>query len=202
MKKLFLAIAAHEGLEETAPQIIKKLRINADQRGLEVRWTAAENYHVTLVFLGRTADEKIPEIESLVEDVAQRFAPFQLKISDIGAFPDEFNSRVLWFGVQNSKSLRFLQEELSQNLKDKNYPLESREYSPHLTIARLRNPHKTKDMMSPFVRKKIAKIDVTEIVLYESLGTAPYPVYKALRKFRLTGTPKEETNDWTSQEAD
>jgi len=197
MKRLFLAIAAQQGLEETGQQIIKKLKINADQKKLDVRWVPMSNYHVTLVFLGETASEKIPEIETLMSEVSSRIAPFDLKISNVGAFPDEFSSRVLWFGVQNSKSLRYLQSELSSQFHEKNYLLEDRAYSPHLTIARLRNPHKTKDLISPFVRKNIAKIPITEIVLYESVGRAPFPVYKALKKFLLCGTePKEVSEDY------
>ncbi|MBS1971274.1 MAG: RNA 2',3'-cyclic phosphodiesterase [Bdellovibrionales bacterium] len=189
MKKLFLAIATQEGLEPSGPQIIKKLRMNADQRDLDIRWVPLENYHVTLVFLGNTPEDKLPEIEAIMHESASATSPFQLKISDIGAFPDEFSSRVLWFGVQNSRTLRALQDNLSQKFRDHHYRLEDRAYSPHLTIARLRNPHKTKDMMSPFRRKKIGKVSVSEIVLYESVGSAPFPVYKPLLRVPLTGEP-------------
>lgn len=192
MKKLFIAIATQEGLEPSGSQIIKKLKINADQRQLDIRWVPAENYHVTLVFLGRTDESKLPDIETLMKQAAEEAAPFQLKISDVRAFPDEFSSRVLWFGVQNSKALRALQENLTLKLRDHNYPLEGRDYWPHLTIARLRNPHKTKDMTSPFTRKKIGKVSVQEIVLYESVGSAPFPVYKPLMRVPLTGKPSEE----------
>ena len=202
MKKLFLAIATHEGLVEAAAPIIKKMRANADQKQVEIRWVHHDNFHVTLVFLGKTSDDKLVEIETLIQDIAAQFAPFSLKIADVGAFPDEFSSRVLWFGVQNSKTLRSLQDHLSQKFKDQNYPMESREYSPHLTIGRLRNPHRTKDLTSPFVRKKIAKILVQEIVLYESVGIAPFPVYKILKKFPLTGEPQDEPTDETFSEAD
>lgn len=192
MKRLFLAIATHEGLEAPAHELVKKLRINAEQKKFEVRWVPPSHYHVTLVFLGNTQEAKIPEIEAGVEETSKTLAPFELKISGVGAFPDDFASRVLWFGVQNSKNLRFLQSELTEKLKDHIYRLEEREYSPHLTIARLRNPHKTKDLLSPFVRKSIAKIPVTEVVLYESIGEMPFPIYKALKRFPLLGAKAEE----------
>lgn len=198
MKKLFLAISTQEGLEPSGSQIIKKMRANADQRGLDIRWIPPSNYHVTVVFLGNTREEKLPEIESIMKEAAAECPPFLLKISDVGAFPDEFSSRVLWFGVQNSKTLRALQENLSHKFKDFLYNVESREYSPHLTIARLRNPHKTKDLMSPHVRKKIGKVSVTEIVLYESVGAMPFPVYKPLLRVPLTGTPVDNESSESS----
>lgn len=204
MKKLFLAITTQDGLEATAPQILKKLKAGADLREMDMRWVPLKNFHVTLIFLGRTHEERLPEIYELMKEVAAKTAPFTLKISDVGAFPDEFNSRVLWFGVQNSRALRGLHANLSEKFTAKSYPLEEREFSPHLTIGRLRNPHKTKDLVSPFVRKKIAKILVEEIVLYESVGTVPFPVYKPLEKVRLTAPPSEDedTNESSSSEAD
>lgn len=195
MKRLFLAIATHQGLEAAALPILKKLKIYADQRALEIRWTPASNYHVTLLFLGSIDENKVPEIETLTEEIAAQTPPFDLKISGVGAFPDEFSSRILWFGVQNSKALRFLHSELSEKLTEKHYYLEKNEYTPHLTIGRLRNPHKTKDMMSPFIRKSLAKIPVTEIILYESVGSVPFPVYKPLKSFSLRGSAKEEITD-------
>lgn len=203
MKKLFVAISTQEGLKPTAPQVIKKLKVHADLHGLDVRWTPMDNYHVTLVFLGNTREDKIPDIKRLLDESAAHRAPFQLKITDIGAFPDEFKSRVLWFGVQNSKALRALQEDLSQKLLGNHESADVSAYSPHLTIARLRNPHKTKDMVSPFTRKKIGKVSVSEIVLYESVGSVPYPVYKALYKVPLTGSLVDgETTDSSSSEVD
>lgn len=195
-KRLFIAIATHEGLEESASAIVKKMRINADQRGLEVRWVPADNYHVTLHFLGNTSVDKIPSLEASISAIAAKTAPFKLKISDVGAFPDESSSRVLWFGVQNSRSLRSLQAEIAATFVGGGNEREDREYSPHLTIARLRNPHRTKDLISPFVRKNLAKISVEEIVLYESVGSVPFPVYKALKTFRLTGQSETESEDF------
>lgn len=204
MRKLFLAIAAKEGLETISSQVVKKLKIHADQKGIEVRWVHIDNYHVTLVFLGNTPDEKIPEIETITENVAKNFAPFSLKVSDVGAFPDEFSSRVLWFGVQNSKALRSLQERLATELKHIRYKSEEQEFSPHLTIGRLRNPHRTKDMTSPFVRKKFAKIEIHEIVLYESLGSAPFQVYKPIKTFKLSGVrpPAEDSESNSTSDSE
>lgn len=191
MRKLFLAVAAAEGLDPVAAQIIKKMKINTDQRQIEVRWVPQGNFHVTLVFLGNVVDGKIPEIENIASEVAKHIAPFSLKIADVGGFPDEFSSRVLWFGVQNSKALRYLQETLSLSFKNNGYALDEREYSPHLTIGRLRNPQRVRDIISPFVRKKIAKIRITEFILYESAGSHPFPVYKPLTRFHLTGVAED-----------
>lgn len=154
---------------------------------MEARWTPAENFHVTLVFLGSTPDEKIPGLAEKIKEVADLHAPFKLKISGTGAFPDEFKTRVLWFGVQNSKSLRSLQEHLAEALNSR----EEAEYIPHMTFARLRNPGTTRDLQSPFIRKDLGKVDVTEVVLYESIIKTPYTFYKEVARIPLLGTAPE-----------
>jgi 2'-5' RNA ligase len=194
-KKLFVAIATHQGLEDSAAPIIKKLRINAEQKEIEIRWVPGKNYHVTLHFLGNIHLDTIPEIENTLAEIASETPPFKLKISDMGAFPDDSASRVVWFGVQNSKALRALQETLAERLAHVSYSREKHEFSPHLTVGRLRNPHRTKDLLSPFVRKSLAKISVSEIVLYESTGDAPFPVYKPLKLFQLEGIADAPDSD-------
>lgn len=188
MKKLFVAIACNKGIEDAVAPVLKKMRINADQKEMEARWAPAENFHVTLVFLGSTREELIPELEEKIKLVADQHSPFRLKITGMGAFPDDFKSRVLWFGVQNSKGLRSLQEDLAQALNSR----EEGEYTPHMTFARLRNPGKSKDLLSPFVRKDFGKVDVTEVILYESIIKTPYTFYKEIARIPLTASPPVE----------
>jgi 2'-5' RNA ligase len=70
---------------------------------------------------------------------------------------------------------------------------EEGEYTPHMTFARLRNPGKSKDLLSPFVRKDFGKVDVTEVILYESIIKTPYTFYKEIARIPLTAvTPMEE----------
>lgn len=183
MRRLFIAIDCHQGIENAAAPVLKKLRINTDQRELEVRWTPVENFHVTLNFLGNTSAEKQAEIEAKMHEVASRHAPFKLKINGMGAFPDEFKARVLWFGVQNSKALRSLQGDLSETM----FHRDEHEFVPHLTIARLRNPHSARDLMSPFVRKDLGKVEVKEMILFESIPKGHFSFYKPLVRIPLTG---------------
>jgi 2'-5' RNA ligase len=188
-KRLFVAIRCDQGIENEIAPILKKLRINADQKELDIRWTPPGNFHVTLVFLGETPAANIPALEEKIRGVAARHAPFNLKASGLGAFPDDFNSRVIWVGMQNSRALRGLQQDLYQEI----FKQENAEYLPHLTIGRLRNPHKTRDLLSPFVRKSIGKVKVTEMILYESLLKQPFPIYRPLSTFALTGADTSET---------
>ncbi len=189
-KRLFLAIRCDQGIQEEALPALKKLKIKADQMGFEARWTAPTNFHVTLVFLGAVEPAKLETIMERVGLVATRHAPFQLKITGMGAFPDDLKARTLWLGVQNSKALRGLQNDLQSEV----FNTDSREFAPYLTVAKFRNPHKSKDLLSPFVRKSFGKAQITELVLYESLVKPPYSFHKQISIFNLTG-PETEPAD-------
>lgn len=195
-KKLFIALNATDPLAETFLPAFKKLKINADRKRLTVKWVPLDNFHVTVVFLGDQLDEDIPKIIEVLSEVCTQIPAFELKIEDVGAFSSEHDARVLWLGVQHKKSLRDLKDQLEQRLVDTHLmsQMDPRDYSPHLTFGRLRNPTSVKDMLSPFKRKSFGKIHVGELILYQSILEGPYPVYKPLARCKLTGieAPREE----------
>src|SRR5262245_11255168 len=138
MARLFLAVDAGP-VEKSLLPWMKKLKIAADRKDLSVRWVPAENRHITLVFLGEATPEQREKIESTVRPVTDANPGFSLRVEGLGAFPEPRSARVLWLGVQNSKKLRALRDRLAEPLRQLGFPIEE-DYSPHLTIGRLRSP--------------------------------------------------------------
>ncbi len=199
-KRLFLALNATVPLAETFLPTLKKLKINADRREMTIKWVPLDNFHITVTFIGERPEEDIQRIILALSEVCSQFAPFDLKIDDVGAFSSEYEARVLWLGVQNKKYLGELKSALDRKLIEHNLlpEIEQRVYSPHLTFARLRNPRSVKDMLSPFKRKSFGKIHVDEVVLYESMLQGAFPVYKPLTRCKLTnGVPVQADEDIT-----
>lgn len=193
-KRLFIALNATSPLTDTFPAIYKKLRISADKKELLIKWVQPENFHITVSFLGGRNETETAEISEILKEVCARFTPFDLKISDMGAFASETEARVLWMGVQNKKYLGEFKHALDEALSAQRLSLpEAREFSPHLTFARLRNPKSVKDMISPFKRKSFGRVQVSEIVLYESKQQDFYSVYVPLLRVPLTGVNSEIT---------
>lgn len=155
------------------------------RKEIEHRWVPVENYHCTLNFIGETDSSKIPELVTLMQSVAERHAPFSLDIHGMDAFPEFRMGRVIYVGVQNSKELRALQEDCLETLREKFHP-EERDYIPHLTVARLRNPRNLSDILSPVKNHHFGNLDVPYLVLYESKSGGAYPVYVPLEKFSLS----------------
>lgn len=117
--------------------------------------------------------------------MAERHAPFSLDIHGVDAFPEIRKGRIIYVGVQNAKELRALQEDCLNVLREKFHP-EERDYIPHLTVARLRNPHNLSDILSPVKKHHFGKLDVPYLVLYESISGGAFPVYEPLEKFSLS----------------
>ncbi len=196
-KRLFFALNATDPLATTFLPTYKKLRVNADQKEMTVKWVPLENYHITVSFLGECPEDNIPALSQALKEACDQTQPFALKIEDMGAFSSEHDARTLWLGVQNKKCLGKFKDLLDGLLKEKSLLtfIDKREFKPHLTIARLRNPRSVKDMLSPFKRKSFGKIQVSEIVLYESKLAGAFPVYTPIFRAQLNGKPQGETSD-------
>ena len=187
-RRLFLALNATDPLAESFAPTLKKLKINADRRETNVKWVSPENYHVTVTFLGDRPEAEIPDIAEIVRKICAETAPFELKIEDVAAFSNEHDARVIYLGVQNKKCLGEFKAALDTSLSraDLLHHIDRREFSPHLTVGRLKNPKSVKDMISPFKRKSFGKLYVDEIILYESKLQGVFAVYSPLARFKLS----------------
>lgn len=191
--RLFLALSA-AAFDGTLSPLVKKLRINADREGFDFRWVPAELRHVTLLFLGATPLERLDDLRERITAVAGRQPPLTLKVAGLGAFPDDRSGRVIWAGVQNSRALRGLRDNLRAALEP-DFGSFGEEYQPHLTLGRMRNPQSVRDYLSPFVRTKIGKMTMSEFVLFESIARPPFPVYRERARFMLTGAPAADEDE-------
>lgn len=187
--RLFIAIRVPENDIKQWSQAQLKLKKEIKEYGYEVKWAAPGNYHVTLVFLGPTAEDKISNLQSVISSVASNYHPFKLDINGMGAFADLNHARVLYLGVQNKKILRSLQNEIIESLQ---LEVNHTPFLPHLSILRFRNIHEVKDLVSPFLRKKWGDIKVAELVLYKSEMRGLYPVYTPIFNAPLTGEQESE----------
>lgn len=188
-KRLFVGLGFSDEFKKSLEPWVKKIRKTADQKDIHLKWTPPSNYHVTLVFLGNVSIEDISLYESKMQEVARKQAPFALKIRHISGFPTLNQSRVIYMGVQRSQALLDLQSALEEEL----VPPEKYEndYTPHLTLARLKNPKSCRDLVSPFEHVDLGRQAVTHIRLYNSVLSRGFPVYEMISEAELAATPKE-----------
>ena len=156
-----------------------------------IRWVGMEGLHLTLRFLGQTPVGRIPALQSIADEIATGTAPFDITVSGAGAFPEPRRPRTLWLGIPaGAGRLASLADELGRRIEAAGWPIESRPFAPHLTIARtdgLRAGPAAAAALEEAATRLDASFSVDRIVLYRSvLGNGPAS-YEPVHESPLAG---------------
>lgn len=136
--RTFVAIVLPEPLLRQLAQVQRQLEKKAPPES--VRWVNPEGIHLTLKFLGDTPVAKLESIRAALAAVAARSAPCTFTVGGLGCFPNARRPRVLWVGVQPvGGELAALQRAVEAAMKPLGFPPEDREFTPHLTLGRVRD---------------------------------------------------------------
>jgi 2'-5' RNA ligase len=127
--RLFIAINFNDDTRSRLVSLRDELR-SRSKRG---NFTAAENLHLTLVFLGECGTEQADIVREVISQTA--FDPFLISIERVGRFKRD-NGDLWWAGVKDSKPLQDLHSDLTDRLTNAGFTLEKRQYSPHITLGR------------------------------------------------------------------
>ena len=160
--RTFIAVEIPFDLQNTIQQATEPLRkaIGASA----VRWVPAHNMHLTLKFLGDVSPASMDQLTQLLHAEADACPAFDLTISGLGSFPSLRRPRVLWVGIQAPAELEALFRGIESACSKLGYKSEERDFSPHLTLGRV------KQDVSALDQQKIRHaLEATKI---DSLGTA------------------------------
>lgn len=138
-----------------------------------------QSIHITLKFLGDVAQNKIPLIESKLENI--KTGSFKLKLREIGAFPNENYVRVVWVGCEN-ESLRNLGKLVNDRLEGI-FPKE--EFTPHVTVARVKGKIDFKEFAKKYHGQTFGEFNVHSFSLKTSQLTSAGPKYLTVSEFEL-----------------
>jgi len=100
------------------------------------RWIDAENYHITLRFVGDVDNKTADEIGDGLDRLSNSLA-FDIRLSHLGVFGGD-KPRSLFAGVDMNEPLSRLQAAQERVLQRLGLPPEGRKFTPHVTLARLR----------------------------------------------------------------
>ncbi|RCS24971.1 RNA 2',3'-cyclic phosphodiesterase [Phyllobacterium salinisoli] len=100
------------------------------------RWIDVENYHITLRFFGDIEGHVADEIANSLDRVSR--PEFMLNLSGVGAFGSK-KPHSIFAGVSPSPDLFALQAEIERICQRLGLPADPRKFTPHVTLARLRN---------------------------------------------------------------
>jgi RNA 2',3'-cyclic 3'-phosphodiesterase len=137
--RLFVAIEPPASALDELASAVAPLQAAAP----ELRWTSRNAWHVTVAFLGEVDEAILPGLSTRLARAAHRHPPLELALAGGGAFPAPARARVLWAGLCAERSvLRLLAASVAAGARRAGAPPpdEGRKYSPHLTVARCREP--------------------------------------------------------------
>ncbi len=125
--RLFVAINFND---ETRARLLA-LRDELRSRSVRGNFSAPENLHLTLAFIGEVSPKKVDKIEAILETVA--FKPFDVSINRLGTFS---RGTLWWAGLREDKPLMDLQHEIEHKLALCGFEMDGRKYNPHITLGR------------------------------------------------------------------
>lgn len=132
--RAFIALELPEDLLSFLENVQSALK----RSGVDIRWVASRNIHLTLRFLGDIPTEMREPLEEAIEAASHSFAPFRLAVKGLGVFPSIKNARVLWAGLSGETALLFdFQHRLENCLGQKGIEKENRPFKAHLTLGRI-----------------------------------------------------------------
>jgi 2'-5' RNA ligase len=159
--------------------------------GTEVKWVEPDNLHVTLLFLGEVEMVDVPPLCQAVATAAGQRPAFPLTIETVGCFPNSRRPRILWAGVGTGlQEVVGLHDALEPPLLALGcYRREERQYTPHITLGRVRSDRPTDKLGGALARHagwKAGETTVTEVHVMSSELTPQGPVYTVLSRATLS----------------
>lgn len=182
--RTFIAVDLDGEIKKALTALIENLR----KRGGNIKWVKQQGMHITLKFLGEVESTKTSEIDAVLENIANNFKPFSLKIKGTGYFPHNRNPRVLWTGVESEESLNFLQQQLEKELEIIGFPREKRTFHPHLTLGRVKTPSSIQEIIRELKKHEeevFGEMVVHKITFFQSILNPSGAEYIVLSEFRL-----------------
>lgn len=156
------------------------------------RWVPPENFHVTLRFIGEVDEGAAQDIDTALEGVAA--PPFTLTLDSIGSFGRGHRAHTLWAGVERNEALLHLQGKVESAVVRAGLPPEERKYSPHVTLARMKEakPDKLARFLEQHALFRDGPLPMDRFVLFESVLGKGSPTYHEVRSYPLGGWRGEE----------
>lgn len=188
--RLFVAIDPGPAVVERVVSTIAEVRALSPNS----KWIRPEGAHITLAFLGEVDEARLPELAEAIESAAKSYPPIDLRISGCGSFGKGRRPRVLWAGVAGEeaalRALAAAQKELERALEPIGYRPEERAFSPHLTLARARDPKGDEGLFE--CAEAIRTVDfgaarIEALTLYRSETAKEGAIYTKLAEGRLGG---------------
>ena len=192
--RTFVALPLSDALHKQLAYVQRELRRACPERS--IRWVDPERIHLTVFFIGDVIVERIEPTKAALAAVARNVPAFSYQVRDLGAFPNLGRPRVVWVGIKDTeKRLALVHQAVNEALSKVGFTPETRRFSPHLTLGRVRrkaSPDDKRHIGDAVAAAKEENVDLgeehaREIVLFRSILKSTGAEYTPLGRFPLVG---------------
>jgi 2'-5' RNA ligase len=183
-KRTFIAYRVNAGKEIL--DCLGQLRRSLKEE--KIRWVDPASMHITLTFIGDTAEQQAIEIGKIMERYVPRYSPPEIIIQGMGIFRSISKPRVIWLGINPIPELEDLKTEIDRELGQIGLSVEKRPFRPHLTLGRVRwlnDKLRLADLVNEYHGKLFQNDEIDELVLLESVLRPEGPLYLPLKRVRF-----------------
>ena len=154
--------------------------------GADLKLVKPQNIHVTMRFLGNITPQMVDLIHEEMKKIP--FALFDIELRGLGAFPSLRYARVVWAGIRKgADELTNIFNQLEPRLRRLGFKPDSKGFSPHLTIARVKTGRHKAELIrcvEDMADYEFGIIKADYLKLKKSVLTPKGPIYTTLREVR------------------
>lgn len=167
---------------------VKRVKDSLESLDVDLKPVEDENLHITLIFIGEISDIQAELVKEALGEVS--FPTFTAHLKGVGCFPSCNRPRVIWIGVrEGAEKLIELYRRVAGALRRTKVQFEEeRDYTPHLTIARVRsgrNVWRLSEAIVGLEDEDFGWIRVAEFRLKKSTLTPRGPIYETISSYKL-----------------
>ena len=189
MIRTFVAVELDAPMRQALAQAQAALRGRLEKSAgpdVRIQWVKPESIHLTLKFLGDIQEDRVPDVQAALTQVAGGQSRFAVSVEGLGVFPDIRAPRVVWVGMATHvDALKRLAADIESALGTIGFAPEQRPFHPHLTLARVKERSREVGRAVsagglPTQEVKLGELTIAAVSLMKSELQPSGPVYVRL----------------------
>ena len=148
-----------------------------------IKWTSAENLHITMRFLGDINPQWVRNICNNISFAIKDSKPFNVSLTAPHLFPNRKRGKIIAALTHDDEELRSLFNKIETALEKSGIAPEERRFKGHITLARSKSP--IKDYKTLQEHEMNTTMQVNNVVFYQSELTPEGAKYSIIERFEL-----------------
>ncbi len=187
-QRIFAAIELSDKARHVCGHHIEEIR--REFPSVRVGWEHPEKLHITLKFFGNAEPHLVDEFRNHMSGIAGRHERFLICLATPGVFPSPSRPRILWIGITDASGMiQSIYRDIEKASRGLGFTPEERTFHPHVTIGRIRQPERFRELVTTHLNARIEPIEfeVRKLVLYESKLLPTGSVYSIVATAGMPG---------------